>query len=107
MPEKGDVVELTGVAIASNAFAIPAALTARGVVLLLAATAVTGTTKGDKVVQSPSASAASAASARLDLAHANVKFASGDAVLTANISLLVASAKDVDTLLQAASTSIL
>lgn len=99
---RGDVVEFDA-PVVTNAIAIPAAMLARGVVDMLAAKALTGGVVGDKIIQTSSGSAASAASSRLDLAKANIKFAPGDAVTTAHVKLVLAAAADLDGLLEGSS----
>lgn len=99
-PLPGEVVELTGV-VASNAFAIPTAWKNRKVLLCLEAEALAGTSVGKKIVLIPSASAAAAGQARLDLLRQNVKFAPADAVTSCRVKLYVAPAVDIDATLQA------
>lgn len=102
VPAKGEVLEVVG-SVASNAFAIPANLTARGVIYLLEAEATTATSGGKKIVLVPSGSAAAAGQARLDLAKTNVKFNATDAVTACRVKLLVSyeDAQDQSALLEA------
>ncbi len=103
LPEKQAVIELT-LAVTSNAATIPAAYVTRGVVSLLEVESLVGTVTGKLVSLVPSGSAATTGTARLDLAHATVKFYSGDAVTSARIKFGVSSLTDVNALLEAAST---
>jgi hypothetical protein len=105
-PTYGDVVALT-LPVVTNAMAIPAALTARGVIYLLDATSNVGTLTGAMKILVPSASTAATGQARLDLAAANVKFASADAVTNATVHLLVAAAVDIDALLESTDSNVL
>lgn len=89
LPADGDLIVRTGLVVASNAVAVPADLLARGIVYLIDVNATVGTTTGRKIIQSPSGSAASTASSRLDVAKANVKFGSADAVTLADITFYV------------------
>lgn len=103
LPEKCDVVELT-LAVATNACTLPTAL--GPYVILMEAEGLVGTTTGKKEVLVPSASTASAGTARMDLAHAVVKFNGTDAITSARVKLGVVSAIDVDELLTASSADI-
>lgn len=105
IPERGDVVDAV-FPVASNAIALPASITDRGVVLLLEAESLEGTLTDKLVVLTPSGSAASTGQARLDLAKAVVKFASADAVTRARVKLLVAAQQDLCSLLEAASVTL-
>jgi hypothetical protein len=96
--EKQDVITLT-LPVSSNAMALPSTLVSQGVVSLLAASSLAGSSTGVKVVEAPSASAASAGCARLDLAKANVKFHSGEST-SATVVLGIACATDVNALLE-------
>lgn len=99
-PEKGDVVETT-LAVASNSLTIP---TAYGpVVRLLEAEALVGTNTGKFAIAANAASNGTTLTANLDLAMKNVLFNSANAVTSARVKLLVASAVDVDALLEGAS----
>lgn len=100
-PEIGDIVELT-LPCTASILTIPAPIVSQGVIMLLAANATVGSVTGPKIVLVPSASASATLQARLDLAKATVKFNVGtDVVTQATVRLLVCSAKDVDTLIQA------
>ncbi|HUU43035.1 MAG TPA: hypothetical protein VMX57_04610 [Planctomycetota bacterium] len=102
-PEKYDTVEVTLTATA-GVVTIPATFSGRGVVLLLDATATTGTATGRKIVLAPGAGAPAAGQARLNIAKSTVTFAAADAVTAATLKLAVASAIDVDALLTAITT---
>jgi hypothetical protein len=93
-PERGDVYEAV-LPVVSNAISLTGTPAEGRAVLLMEAESLAGTSVGKKVVQTPSGSAASAASARLDLAKANVKFASGEAT-SARVKLLLTSKVDLD-----------
>lgn len=103
-PTRGEYLTLS-LPVASNALAIPAAVTARGVVHLVAATATAGTSAGVKIVLAASASAAAAGQARLDLAKANVKFNATDAITAGTVVLFIAHSTDVDATLESTSTA--
>lgn len=98
VPEKVDIVTLTGT-VTSNAFAIPSSYT---VVSLHSATANTGTVTGAEVILTPSGSAATTGTCRLDVAKANVKFYSGDAVTNCTVTLGVVKAVDSNAVLESA-----
>jgi len=102
LPEKYDTIELT-LPVASNSMALPAWVTARGVVALLEAVATAGTATGKKIILAPSAAAAAAGQARLVVAKSSVTFNNTDAVTAATVKLAVASAINVDALLSATS----
>lgn len=106
VPLKGEVVELD-LAVASNSMAIPSTYTTRGLLYLLKATVTAGDGTGVKIIESPSASAASTDCARFDLAKTHVKFDSADAATRATVRLLVASVLDVDAALEANSTTLI
>lgn len=91
IPDGGEVFEAV-LPVVSDAIALPANVTSRGVVLLVEAEALEGTLTGKKIVLVESASAAATTQARLDLARANVKFASADAVTRARVKLVLAPA---------------
>lgn len=101
VPERGDVVELNNWPVASNAIALPAWVTSKGVVLLLEAESLEGTLTGKLHVLVPSGSAAATTQARLNVAKTSVKFAPADAVTKARVKLLVCAAVDLDTVLEA------
>jgi hypothetical protein len=100
LPERYDVVEYTG-PVSSNSLAIPSAITASGVVLLLEAEALTGTSAGKKIVLTPSASAAAAGQARLVVAKTSVTFNATDAITSARVKLAIGSLPDMNSLLTA------
>ena len=100
LPERGDVVTYTG-PVVTNALALPASMTTAGVVLLIDADALAGTSTGEKHIVLPSGSAASAGQARLDVAKANVEFASDDAVTRATVVLLIGASEGLNAFLDA------
>lgn len=100
-PADGEVVELGELPVASNALTIPTPFVTRGVIYLLEAVATEGTSAGQKIITAPSASAASAGHARLDLAKAVVKFNGTDAITKARVTLLVTPASQLHVVLQA------
>lgn len=87
--------------VVSNVITLPATLTARGVVLLMEAEALTGTSTGKKIVLAPGAGAPAAGQARLNLAKSTITFAVADAVTRARIKLLVCAADDLGNILTA------
>jgi len=100
IPMKQDPVELV-LPCASNAAALPVTTNSQlnagtgstgagGVIMLMEAEILTGTTPGKKIVTQESASTAATGTARLDLAKANVKFASADAATQVRVKLGVA-----------------
>ena len=103
LPEKYDVVEVT-LSVASSILTIPTALSAapRGVVFLLEARALVGTTVGTEFIQVPSNSAPSTGQACLNLAKTEVLFATADAVTQARVKLGVANALDLNAFLETA-----
>lgn len=104
VPERGDVIELDNWPVVSDAIALPARITSRGVVLLLEAESLEGTLTDPLRVLAPSGSAAATTQARLNLAKTSVKFAPADAVTKARVKLLVCAAVDLDTALEADAT---
>lgn len=102
-PFRGESVERV-LPVSSNAAAIPADLLGR-VMYMTEAEVLAGSGTGKRIVEAPSASAASAASARLDLAKANVKTVSGDAATSVRCKFLVRPLpeNDLETKLQTAS----
>lgn len=106
-PEKYDVYEITlPVVPATGLCALPAALVAKGVIFMMEAEALVGTTTGKKVVQVPADSAPSTGLANLKIAKDNVYFATADAVTSARLKFAVASAIDVDAVLEGTSTAV-
>jgi hypothetical protein len=102
LPARGDVVELTlNVSGTADTFDIPAALTARGVVYLLAAESLVGTLTGQMHILLPSDSKPATGKALLKVAHDKVLFAVADAVTRATLTLLIATDKDLNTILSA------
>lgn len=102
--DKYDVVELT-LPVVSNALTIPAIYTVLGVVGLLESEAIAGTSAGKKEVLIPAATSAAGTSC-LSLAKNLVRFNGTDAITSARVKLAVASAADVDALLEASTNFI-
>lgn len=100
IPCRGDVVTLTGQQVAANVFTIPAALTTRGVIYLLACAAVTGTVTGNNIIVAPGGVSVTTVQANLNAAKTLVQFVVADAVTTCNVTFLVAAASDLDTILE-------
>ena len=98
IPQRGDVVSITS-AVAADVLTLPKTLTT---VLLLDATVDNGTALGSKIITVPGATPA-AGRAALDTAKTMVKFAPGEAT-RATVTLLVASAADLTTLLDSPQT---
>lgn len=92
IPERGDVID-TVFPVVANVITLPASITARGVILLEEAAAVTPAA-ADKIILIPGAGAPAAGQARLDLAKATVTFAAADGVTRARVKLLVAPVDD-------------
>lgn len=103
-PERGDIDVLDNWPVVSDAIALPARITNKGVVLLLEAEALEGTLTGKLSVLAPSGSAAATGQARLNLAKSSVKFAPADAVTKARVKVLVCAAVDLDAVLEADAT---
>lgn len=100
VPERGDVLSPV-FPVVSNVLTLPtgAPWFARGVVLLLEAEALTGTSTGKKIVLIPGAGAPAAGQARLNLAKTTITFAVADAVTRARVKLLIGQADDLQTVL--------
>lgn len=114
-PERGDTNSLdkTGEVnssngnvfpVVTNVITLPAALTARGVILLAEAEALTGTATGKKIVLAPGAGAPAAGQARLNLAKTTVTFAVADAVTRARVKLVLCANADLALILNATAT---
>lgn len=103
VPEKQDVVTLT-LPVSGDVLTIPSTFTALGVVSLLSATVVEGSSMGVKVVDKFGATL-SAGQASLDLAKSVVNFYPGEAT-KATVTLGVACAADVNALLEAVASYI-
>ena len=102
-PEKGDVYELN-LDCAASVATIPSTYTDRGVVLLMEAEATAGSVTGKKIILVPGTAPATT-QARLNAAKSTVIFNNGtDAVTKCRVKILVASAADTDTKLQATAT---
>lgn len=104
-PEKGDIVEFTG-DVAANVLLLPQNILNAGVVRLLEAEALVGTSTGKKFVDAIGAAAA-AGEAALNAAMTQVNFAVADAVTRARVKVLVCSEKDVSALLASDNTSLI
>lgn len=115
-PERGDTNSLdkngeTNAAngnafpVITNVITLPSALTARGVILLTEAEALTGTATGKKIILAPGAGAPAAGQARLNLAKTTITFATADAVTRARVKLvLCCTTTDLNTVLNATAT---
>lgn len=90
--------------VASNVLTLPAALTARGVILLTEVEALAGTVTGKKIVLVPGAGAPATGQARLNLAKTTITFATADAVTRARVKLLLCPSADLPTILNATAT---
>jgi len=106
-------LQLNGVA-GTGAVALPAAVTGPaspgtgasvGVLLLMEAEIVVGTSVGKKTVLVPAAGAPAAGNARLDVAKRVVQFAVADGVAQARVKLGVCSKIDTNAVLEATSTN--
>lgn len=103
LPEQVDTIELI-LPVASNAAALPTGAgqqAAGGAVVLMEAESLTGTSVRKMIVDAPGTSV-SASHAALDLAKANVKFASADAITSARVKIGIVPAINLDTLLETA-----
>lgn len=89
LPDGGEVVE-TVLPVASDSLALPAAFTAKGVVLLVECEAVEGTATGKKIVLIEGAGAPAAGACRLNAARTAVAFAAADAVTRARVKVVLA-----------------
>ncbi len=89
-PERGEVMSPV-FPVVSNVLTLPSSAPwmANGVVLLLAATALNGTSVGSKIVLAPGAGAPAAGQARLNIAKNTITFAVADAVTRAQVTLLL------------------
>lgn len=105
VPARGDVVTLEDQVVTANVYTIPAEYTNRGVVYLMSATGYTALgVATDKIIVAPGAPAATQAA--LAVNKESVNFNAADAVVLCDVTLLVATAKDLDTLLEADSNAI-
>lgn len=100
IPLRQEIVELE-LPVASNSLSIPAVYNGRPVVTLLEAEATAATATGKKIILAPSASAAAAGQARLNVAKTGVTFNATDAVTKARVKLGLALADDIAALLDA------
>lgn len=103
VPERADVID-TVFPVVANVLTLPAAITAKGVVLLAEVEALVGTATGLKIILIPGAGAPAAGQARLDLALATVTFAAADAVTRARVKLAVSAAEDLAAILEASAS---
>jgi hypothetical protein len=103
LPEKGDVEEFDfTVDPTTGILALPTNITMIGAVMLLEATALTGTATGAKIIMSPGTDVA-AGQAALNANKTQIAFAPADGVTSAHIKLLVASSVDVSAMLDSMS----
>jgi hypothetical protein len=107
IPERGDVIEtVLPVIAASGICALPAWLTAKGIVLLLEAEVTVGGALAEKRILIPLTAAPAAGFVQLDLPKANVRFAAADAVTEARIKVLVAPAEALADVLEHVSDTV-
>ncbi len=121
LPERGDsnAVDVNGdvnnlsapgnvFPVISNVLTLPAALVARGVVMLTECEALTATSTGKKIVLQPGAGTPSTGQVRLNLAKSTITFAAGDAVTRARVKLVLCAKpeRDLALVLNAAATYI-
>lgn len=100
IPERGDVIE-TVFPVVSDAIVFPTALTARGVVLLAECEALEGTLTGNKVILVPGGTPSAGQCALTDVTKAGVTFQATDAVTRARVVLVVTTAEELHTVLEA------
>lgn len=100
-PERYDVVELV-LPVASSIMTLPASLVTQGVVFMLEAQALVGTTIGTKFVQPPGAAPGTTGQANLSLAKNTVLFTVADAVTSARVKLGLCTAMDLNAFLETA-----
>jgi len=115
LPERGTPAVSVTLPVASNVLTLPTLYTQAavapsnanawkgtpgGVVVLMDANAIAGTSTGRKVVLAPGSGSPSAGQCRLNAARTTVTFASADAVTSAVVTLLLCTANDLDTLLE-------
>lgn len=107
VPQIGEVVEVANWPAPLGVLTLPSWITARGVVLLLSATATAGTITGDKIVLVPAAAAPATTKAALKTDGTKVLFNTAtDGVTEATVRLLVRYATDFGAALDADSTVI-
>lgn len=104
VPERGDVIESV-FPVVTNAIALPATLTSRGVVLLLEAESLEGTLVSKLVIRVPGTTPTTGQAA-LNVAKSSVAFAAADAVTRARVKLLVLAAEDLCTVLESAASTL-
>lgn len=100
--ERGDVVELTLNITATDEISLPTSLTDRGVVLLAEAESLAGTLTGELHILLPTNSNPATGKAVLNIAKGKVLFAAADAVTRARLVLVVATSKDLNSVLSEA-----
>jgi hypothetical protein len=106
-PEKYDVVELTlPVSGAAGVATIPAQYTARGVLFLMESESLSGALTAKLMIQAPADTLPASTFSALNLAKTEVHFAAADAVTSARVKFAVASAIDVDGLLEGTSPAV-
>lgn len=88
----------------TNVLTLPAALVARGVVLLIEAEALAGTVTGKKIVLVPGSGAPATGQARLNLAKGTITFATADAVTRARVKLALCAIQDLAVALTASAS---
>lgn len=107
LPTGGDYVFLSGLAVnpSTGVCALPTLATTPGVTLAWYVNATVGTTVGQKNILVAAAGAPSTGKARLDVAKANLQFATADAVTKADVALYLCSAASVDALLRSTNST--
>jgi hypothetical protein len=108
VPEDGEVIALPDLPAPAGVLTLPSWITARGVILLLEAEAITATITGRKIVLVPGAAPATL-QARLNVAKSTVIFNSAtDVVTSARVTLLVARpvAQQLDAVLASAPSTV-
>ena len=108
IPERGDVVDIVlPVVPGTGVCALPAWLTAKGVILLLECEVLEGVTRGPKVILVPTTAAPATGFVQLDVPKANVRFDTVvDAVTRVRLKFLVAPAEPLCGVLEAASDTV-
>jgi len=101
------IIQLPNFPVVSSDLTIPAAITALGVVQLIEANAITGTSTGKKIVLVPQSGVPAAGRASLNVAKDKVRFQTTDAVTTATITLAVGPSTGEDPLTNLAADSTL
>jgi hypothetical protein len=104
LPDRGDIVQAV-FPVVSNAVAIPASYTAKGVVLLLEAESIEGTLTGKLRILVPGGSATTGLAA-LNVAKNSVSLAAADAIVRVRLKLMVLAAEDLCSILEATATTL-